>query len=115
MEAYSLDLRTRVLRDVDAGMRTDAAAKKYCVSVAWVYRLAQRRRETGQIAPRQQTRWRAPILECQTDRLRSLIAEQPDRTLVELRAALDTPASLTTIWRAIERLNMTERRGRARG
>src|SRR5437588_11918204 len=62
MAAYSMDLRTRVLEDSDAGMRADAVAEKYRVSLSWVNRLKQRRRESGEIAPRRQTRWRTPML-----------------------------------------------------
>lgn len=115
MAAYSMDLRTRVLRDGDAGMLAEAVAERYHVSRAWVHRLKQRRRETGEIAPRKQTRWRTPILAGQQDQLRALITEQPDRTLVELRAALQTSASLATIWRAIDRLNLTVKKNRTRG
>ena len=49
MAAYSMDLRTRVLEDSDAGMRADAVAEKYRVSLSWVNRLKQRRRESGEI------------------------------------------------------------------
>jgi transposase len=107
MVPYSMDLRTRVLRDWDAGMKADDVAAKYSVSRAWVHRLQQRRRETGSIAPRPQTRWRTPILTPDLPRLETLIAEQPDRTLAELQHALGTSASLTTIWRAIEGLAIT--------
>src|SRR6266545_3232824 len=54
MRAYSMDLRERVLRDSDAGMMSAAVAEKYDVSRAWVDRLKQRRRETGEVAPRAQ-------------------------------------------------------------
>ena len=114
MAAYSMDLRTRVLQDWDAGMKAEAVAEKYRVSRAWVHRLTQRRRETGQITPRQQRRWRTPLLEGQTERLRALIAERPDRTLVELRAALPTSASVATIWRAIDRLGITVKKNSPR-
>jgi transposase len=104
---YSMDLRTRVLRDWDAGMRAEEVAAKYSVSRAWVHRLQPRRRETGSITPRKQTRWRTPILTPDLPRLEALIAEQPDRTLAELQHTLGTSASVTTIWRAIERLAIT--------
>ena len=52
MRAYSMDLRERVLSDSDAGMQTAQVAEKYSVSKSWVRRLKQRRRESGQIAPR---------------------------------------------------------------
>ena len=107
MAAYSMDLRTRVLRDSDAGMPADAVAEKYHVSASWVRRLKQRRRESGEIAARRQIRWRTPILTPDLPRLATLITEQPDRTLVELQEALGTSASLATIWRAIERLAFT--------
>ena len=54
MRAYSMDLRERILRDSDAGMKASAVAGKYHVSASWVRRLKQRRRETGEVAPRQQ-------------------------------------------------------------
>ena len=52
MAAYSMDLRTRVLQDWDERMGAEAIATKYRVSRAWVHRLVQRRRETGEIGPR---------------------------------------------------------------
>ena len=104
MAAYSMDLRVRVLRDSDAGMTSDDAAQKYSVSRAWVDRLKQRRRETGEIAPRKQMRWRPPILQAHFAQLETLIQEQPDRTLAELQDALQTPASLPTICRAVKKL-----------
>ena len=77
MAAYSIDLRLRVLRDADAGLPSDELAEKYSVSRAWVDRLKQRRRETGEVAPRKQTRWRTPILQAQLAELAALIREQP--------------------------------------
>jgi transposase len=116
MGAYSLDLRTRVLADWDAGMKADAVAAKYRVSRAWVHRLVQRRRETGEIGPRAQTKFRARALRPeQEERLSNLVTAQPDRTLAELRAALPTSASLATIWRALGRLKFTVKKNRTRG
>ena len=81
MAAYSMDLRTRVLADCDAGMRAEDVAAKYRVSRAWVHRLLQRRRETGEIGPRHQTKFRARRLDGEhEDRLRNLVTAQPDRT-----------------------------------
>ncbi len=58
MAPYSMDLRSRVLRDSDAGMPSKEAAAKYSVSRAWVDRVNQRRRETGETTPRKQTKFR---------------------------------------------------------
>jgi transposase len=62
MKAYSMDLRRRVLADCDDGMPTSAVATKYKVSTAWVRRLKQRRRETGEVEPRQGRPGPAPML-----------------------------------------------------
>ena len=95
-------------------MRAEDVAAKYSVSRAWVHRLQQRRRETGSIAPRKQTRWRTPVLAAQLPQLEALIQEQPDRTLTELLAALGTFASRTTLWRAIASLRITVKKNGAR-
>ena len=86
-----MDLRERALLDSDAGMKAADVAVKYGGS--WVRLLKQRRRETGEIAPRVQRM--LPHLHT----LAALIAEQPDRTLAELKDALGTPASPTICWR----------------
>ena len=105
--AYSMDLRSRVLKDSDAGLSSKELTERYHVSRAWVDALKQRRRETGEFAPQKQTRWRTPILTSQLTELEALIRAQPDRTLAELQAALKTTAGLATIWRAVKRLGFT--------
>src|SRR5436309_9277648 len=102
MAPYSMDLRQRVLRAWDAGMDAESVAAKYEVSRAWVHRLVQRRRQTGSIAPRQQTKFRRRVLAGQESRLAALIAARPDATLAELREALATTARLSTLWREID-------------
>jgi len=77
--------------------------------------LKQRRRETGSIAPREQTKFRGRALAGLVDRLAALIAAQPDATLAELRDALPTSAALSTLWRAIDQLQLTVKRTSRRG
>jgi transposase len=74
-----------------------------------VNRVLQRRRETGEVAPRQQQVFKKPALAGQEDRLRALVTAKPDQTLAELRDALPTAASLSSIWRALNRLKLTLR------
>jgi hypothetical protein len=52
MTADSMDLRVRVLADSEEGVNTTEIARKQRVSPAWVRRLKQRCRETGDVAPR---------------------------------------------------------------
>ena len=114
MAAYSLNLRKRVLRAWDGGMDAESVAAKYDVSRAWVHRLVQRRRETGSIAPRPQTKFRPRVLAGHEVRLAALIAASPDATLAELREALPTTAGLSTLWRAIARLGFTVKKNSTR-
>ena len=115
MAAYSLDLRQRVLRAWDSGMDVYTVAAKYEVSRAWVHRLVQRRRETGSIAPRQQTKFRRRSLSPQQEeRLVALVTARPDATLAELRDALPTTAALSTLWRTIGRLGFTVKKNGTR-
>lgn len=114
MAPYSMDLRKRVVRAWDSGMDAESVAAKYEVSRAWVHRLLQRRRETGSIAPRKQTKFRRRVLADQEARLAALIAARPDATLAELREALPTSAALSTLWGAIDRLQLTVKKNRPR-
>ena len=115
MAAYSLDLRKRVLRACDRGVSVVDVATTYEVSPAWVYRLLQRRRATGSIEPRRQTKFRRRSLSAREDeRLVALITAQPDATLAELQRALPTTAALSTLWRAIDRLGLTVKKNGTR-
>lgn len=105
--AYSTDLRKRVIQDADAGIPSKVLAARYHVSLAWVDALKLRWRTTGSIAPQKQTKFRGRVLAGQVDRLKAVVTAQPDRTLREIQASLDTPASLTTIWRELKALRLT--------
>jgi len=107
MEAYSMDLRVRVMGDVDRDMPTVAVAEKYSVSVGWIRKLKRFRRETGSFAARQQRVSHATKLDEQLPRLQQLVEERPDATLREIREALGVSVALGTIWRALRRLQFT--------
>jgi transposase len=113
--AYSIDLRTRVLKDADAGLSSKELAERYHVSRAWVDALKQRWRETGAFAPLKQTRFRGRALApADLHALSALVAARPDATLAELRDALRTAVGLTTIWRALNQLDFTFKKNRPR-
>ena len=112
MRAYSMDLRERVLADCDAGLPTKRVAEKFRVSPAWVRRLKQRRRETGQIAPRQQRHGRRPVLADHLETLAGLVREQPDATAKELASRLPVPVSHQTVQRTLQRLRLTYKKRR---
>lgn len=106
MKAYSMDLRVRVLADCDAGVKTRVVARKYSVSPAWVRRLKQRRRETGETTPRQAQR-QPPPRQAHAAQLQERVRAQPDATLAELRDHLQQAVSVATVWRALKDLGLT--------
>jgi transposase len=114
MAPYSMDLRTRVLEDCDSGLASQDVAAKFRVSRSWVDRVKQRRRETGEVAPRPQTVFKKQAFAGQEGRLRALVAATPDRTLAELRDALQSSASLSSVWRALDRLKLTVKKNGTR-
>ncbi len=115
MQPYSMDLRERVLSDCDAGLPTKKVAKKFSVSPAWVRRLKQRRRESGEIAPRHGKTGPKPKLGEHLQRLEELVQEFPDATLEELQQKLKVLVGVTTIWRALKSLGITLKKSDPRG
>ena len=114
MAPYSMDLRKRVARAWDETGDAEDVAATFGVSRAWVHRLIQRRRETGSLAPRRQTKFRTRVLAGHEQRLATLITARPDITLAELRDALPTTAALSTLWLEIDRLGLTVKKNRTR-
>jgi transposase len=73
-----------------------------------VKKLLAQRKKTGDITARHRFTGRKPLLSpAHRQRLLSLIEEQPDRTLEELRAALQIKCSLVAIHNALDEMNMT--------
>jgi len=112
MKTYSMDLRERVLKDCDALMKTQAVAEKYSVSPAWVRRLKQRRRETGEIGPKQQRRGPVPAWITYADKIREAVRQAPDATLAELRERFGLPLPRATLARALLALGLTRKKSR---
>ena len=104
---YSMDLRSRVLADCDKGLKPGQVASKYTVSLAWVYRLLQRRRQTGETQPRQGRPGPKPQLQAQLDRLRQVVAAESDLSASEYHQRLGCACSVVTVWRALRQLGLT--------
>ena len=89
--AYSQELRDRVLGASDRGMQTKQIADTLGVCRAWVRRVKQRRRETGETTARPMGG--ARVIKIDVVRLAELVAEQPDATIPELRDRLGVECS----------------------
>jgi transposase len=111
MEAYSIDLRGKVLAAYDRGMKTKEIAKAFAVSASWARRVKQRRRQHGELAPR--PRIGKHHIKIDRARLAELVREQPDATLAELRDKLAIACSLSAIWAAINQLGLSFKKRRS--
>jgi transposase len=108
---YSQDLRDRVLAAYDRGMRTKQIAELFAVSPAWARGIKQRRRETGQTAPRPMGG--ATVVKIDRARLAELVKQQPDATLRELRERLGGACGEPAICMALKKLGLSFKKRRS--
>ena len=115
-QAYSQDLRERVLAAVDAGMAVRAAAPLFRVSISYIYKALIRRRLTGEATARPQRCHLGQKLAAYHDAIRQRVSAQPDATLDELRAwmlaSYGVPVSQGGMWNALDRLGLTLKKRR---
>ena len=115
MDSYPAEFRGEVLAACDANEGTRDIAVRFKVSDAWVRRIKQQRRETGQVAPKKaaprQPKWRS-----WADWLVTKIAARPDIYLRELKAdlkrELGEDACLMTICNACRELDQSRKKRR---
>jgi transposase len=118
MNAYSKDLRARVLATVDRGDPRARIVETFGISLATVRRWLRRRRETGEVAPRPSP-GRTPSI-CKTAEERRALWEQleasPEATLEEHRESWERErgvrVSVATMSRAIRKLGWTYKQRR---
>ena len=109
MGPYSMDLRERVAAAIDEGEGSQRqVAKRFRVSVSFVTRLVQRRRDAGTLAPKPHGGGPRPALGFPEQvRLAVRIAEHPDATLKQLKEWGGFACTLTTLWRTLRRFRLT--------
>jgi transposase len=112
MRSYSMDLRERVVAACDCGEETrEQVARRFSVSVAWVYRLLARRRDTGTIAPKPHGGGQPPVFQGESaERLRKAVEDCPDATLEELRDATGVGCGTSAVFRALNRLGLPRKK-----
>ena len=124
MQAYSQDLRERVLRALDRGDRPTEIARRFEVSRVWVYQVRDRLQETGERGSFQIGGHRRSRLAEMEPVLRAWIATQPDLTLAELQQRLlqqGVSIKIGALWHQLNQWNLTfkknpaRQRARARG
>lgn len=117
-QAYSQDLRDRVLAAVDNGMRVREAAPLFRVSISYIYKALERRTATGETKPSLRGgRQRPPVLSGHEAALLAHLRMHSDATLAELRRWLfetrGVSISVGALWNGLDRLGWTLKKSRS--
>lgn len=116
MEAYSQDLRQRIVQACDEGGETrDDLAERFGVSTAFIRRLLQRRRETGSITARpHRGGFQRKMAGVALSQLRRRVLQCPDATLEELCRWMGEQGgpivSVSTMCRALQELGLVRKK-----
>ncbi len=119
MEAYSFDLRKRIVDAIDQQIDTyREIAETFGVHESFIYKLLRQRRETGDLSPLPHGGGAtAKLDDAKLNVLDQLVTEFPDATLEELRQLLkkkiSVKVSISTIWRGLEKLSQTRKKSPA--
>jgi transposase len=117
MQAYSQDLRERVLRALARGDRPTEIAQRFEVSRVWVYQVRDRQQETGVRSSFQIGGHRRSRLAESEQVLRAWIVAEPDLTLAELQQRLakqGVATKIATLWHQLNKWKLTFKKNRAR-
>ena len=110
---YSMDLRERMVRAVEAGASRRATAAKFAVSPSCVVKLLQRWRRQGTLEPDPPGGGRRAKLADHAERVDALLAATPDLTIAELKtrlAADGIEVSPSAISRFLAALGLTRKK-----
>lgn len=118
MRAYPLELRQRIVSAVEQKTQTiEQIAILFGVSQRYVYTLIKRHRSGEDLSPKgHRGGARAKLTDAHRSKLATFIGESPDATLEELQDLLRRRSrlkvSIATVWRAVDRLEMTVKKRR---
>jgi transposase len=117
-KAYSDDLRRKLLEAHGRGEGSlQELARRFAVSVPWAWKISSQRRRTGQMERVEQRHGSPSRATAEVEaRLRRLLREQSDRTLVELQQGLwETEGvhfSISHLWRLLRRMGLPLKKSR---
>jgi transposase len=115
MNAYSEDLREKIIEALRRGMGKSEAARTFCVSLSSVKRYAKLAEEGRSLAPKKRPGSKPKLDERSSKLLKEDLRERPFITLQQRCEYLRTIASLevsrSTVCRAIKRMNSTRKEG----
>ncbi len=117
MQAYSQDLRDRVLRAVERGESPTQIARRFEVSRVWVYQVSDRFEATGQRSSLQVGGYRRSRVADQEATLRAWLKLEPDLTLAELCERLAEQGiqiKVPALWHQLNKWNLSFKKNAAR-
>ena len=118
-KAYSDDLRRKLLQAHDRGEgRLRELAQRFGVSVPWAWKISRQRKQTGQIERIEQRHGPRSRLTVEVqEKIRRLVKQQPDATLVELQQRLwaneRIRISFQHLWRVLHRMGLRLKKSRS--
>lgn len=114
MQAYSLDLRERVIKSYAQGQSKSAIARTFMVSLSSVKRYIQRYEAQGHVRPTVQRRMQGKLSQRLLKRLERQVATYPDYTLAQHAEVWQVKqhmlVSESTLSRAIRRMGWTRKK-----
>ena len=117
MQAYSQDLRDRVLRAVERGERPTDIAARFEVSRVWVYQVSERFKGSGERGSLRVGGYRrSRVAEFESD-LRDWLKAEPDLTLAELCERLaekGVTIKIPALWHQLNKWNLSFKKNPAR-
>jgi transposase len=115
MNAYSEDLREKIVEALERGMGKSQAARTFSVSISSVKRYAKMAEEGGSLAPKNRPGSKPKLDERSRKLLQADLEEHPFLTLQQrceyLRAVASVEVSRSTVCRAIKRMDSTRKKG----
>ena len=115
MNAYSEDLREKIVEALERGMGKSQAARTFSVSLSSVKRYAKLAQEGRSLAPKNRPGSEPKLDERSRKLLQADLEEHPFLTLQErceyLRAVASVEVSRSTVCRAIKRMDSTRKKG----
>ena len=118
MNAYSEDLRTKIIEALERGMGKSQAARTFCVSLSSVKRYCRLAQEGRSLAPKKRPGSKPKLDERSRKLLEADLEEHPFLTLEQrceyLRAVASVEVSRSTVCRTIKRMDSTRKKGEGR-
>jgi transposase len=115
LNAYSEDLRNKIVQALRRGMGKSQAARTFCVSLSSIKRYAKMDEEGRSLAPKKKPGSKPKIDQRASKLLEEDIKERPFVTLQQrceyLRVVASVEVSRSTMCRAIKRTNATRKKG----